>query len=208
MVKRVEEILVGLDQLFSEQKMAEVEPYLQKALQDAMESGDSSAVITIVNELIGFYRDISQYEKSIYYCEQILPFMELQGLKGSIHYATTCLNVANAYRAAGEWPVSLKYYEEVKKIYDRTLTPTDSLYASYFNNLSLLYQEMGDFEKAAECLKTALVIIEAYGDIIKVAVTCSNLAASLLRIQEQKQAEFYINRALQCSYIFFRIPAP
>ena len=196
-MRTVEEILLGLDRLFSEQKMAEVEPYLQEALQEAMNYGDSSAVITIVNELIGFYRDISQYEKSIYYCEQILPFMEMQGLKDSIHYATTCLNVANAYRAAGKWDISLKYYEEVKRIYGRMLTPTNSLYASYYNNLSLLYQEMGEFKKAAECLKTALVIVEAYEDIIKVAITCSNLAASLLRIKEQEQAEQYLNRALQ-----------
>lgn len=196
-MRSVEEILVGLDRLFSEQRMLEVEPYLQEALKEAMDLGDSSSVITIVNELIGFYRDTSQYEKSIYYCEQILPFMEMRGLKGSIHYATTCLNVANAYRAAGEWSASLKYYEEVKSVYDRMLTPTDSLYASYFNNLSLLYQEMGDFEKAAECLKTALVIIEAYGDIIKVAITCSNLAASLLRVGKQKEAEYYLKRALQ-----------
>lgn len=196
-MRTVEEILLGLDSLFGEQKMAEVEPYLQKALQEAMDAGDSSTVITIVNELIGFYRDISQYEKSIYYCEQILPFMEMKGLKGSIHYATTCLNVANAYRAAGEWGTSLKYYEEVKGIYDRLLNPTDSLYASYYNNLSLLYQEMGDFSKAAECLKTALSIIESYDDIIKIAITCSNLAASLLRIHAKQEAEEYLNRALK-----------
>ena len=196
-MRNVDEILVGLDRLFEEQRMSEVEPYLQQALQEAMSAGDSSVVITIVNELIGFYRDTSQYDKSIYYCEQILPFMEMHGLKGSIHYATSCLNVANAYRAAGEWETSLKYYGEVKHVYDRMLTPTDSLYASYYNNLSLLYQEMGDFEKAAQCLKTALVIIEAYGDIIKVAITCSNLAASLLRTGEQQEAEEYLNRALK-----------
>ncbi len=196
-MRSAEEILTGLDYLFSKQRMSEVEPYLQQALQEAMEGGDSSTVITIVNELIGFYRDTSQYEKSVFYCEQILGFMEMRGLKGSIHYATTCLNVANAYRAAGEWSASLKYYEEVKHIYDRMLTPTDSLYASYFNNLSLLYQEMGEFEKAVQCLKTALVIMEAYGDIIKVAITCSNLATSLLRVGAQQEAEYYLNRALQ-----------
>lgn len=196
-MRNVDEILAGLDKLFEEQRMSEVEPYLQEALKEAMETNDHSTVITIVNELIGFYRDTSQYDKSVYYCEQILPFMEKYGLKNSIHYATTCLNVANAYRAAGEWNVSLKYYEEVKAVYDKMLAPTDSLYASYYNNLSLLYQEMGDFTKAAECLKTALVIIEAYGDIIKVAITCSNLAASLLRIDRQHQAEEYLNRALQ-----------
>lgn len=197
MMKNIEDILLGLDKLFNEQKMSEVEPYLQTALGEAMNSHDDSAVITIINELIGFYRDTSQYEKSAYYCEQILPFMEMRGLKGSIHYATTCLNVANAYRAAGEWSLSLKYYDEVKQVYDKVLDSTDSLYASYFNNLSLLYQEMGNFEKAAQCLKTALLIIEGYGDLIKIAITCSNLAASLLRIDKQQEAEKYLNRALQ-----------
>lgn len=196
-MRSVEEILNGLDNLFEHQKMDEVEPYLQQALQEAMNEKEDSIVITIVNELIGFYRDISMYEKSIYYCEQILPFMEMRGLKDSIHYATTCLNVANAYRAAGHWEQSLEHYHKVKMVYDKMLTPTDSLYASYYNNLSLLYQEMGNFEDAAKCLKTALVIIEAYGDIIKVAITCSNLAASLLRIDQQEEAESYLNRALQ-----------
>ena len=196
-MRSVEEILNGLDSLFEHQKMDEVESYLQQALQEAMNEKEDSIVITIVNELIGFYRDISMYEKSIYYCEQILPFMEMRGLKDSIHYATTCLNVANAYRAAGHWEQSLEHYHKVKMVYDKMLTPTDSLYASYYNNLSLLYQEMGNFEDAAKCLKTALVIIEAYGDIIKVAITCSNLAASLLRIGQQEEAESYLNRALQ-----------
>ena len=191
-MRSVEEILNGLDSLFEHQKMDEVEPYLQQALQEAMNEKEDSIVITIVNELIGFYRDISMYEKSIYYCEQILPFMEMRGLKDSIHYATTCLNVANAYRAAGHWEQSLEHYHKVKMVYDKMLTPTDSLYASYYNNLSLLYQEMGNFEDAAKCLKTALVIIEAYGDIIKVAITCSNLAASLLRIGQQEEAESYL----------------
>ncbi|MEE0998464.1 MAG: tetratricopeptide repeat protein, partial [Treponemataceae bacterium] len=92
---------------------------------------------------------------------------------------------------------SLEHYYKVKMVYDKMLTPTDSLYASYYNNLSLLHQEMGNFEEAVKCLKTALVIIEAYGDIIKVAITCSNLAASLLRIDKQEEAEGYLNRALQ-----------
>ena len=196
-MRSVEEILNGLDTLFEHQKMEEVESYLQQALQEAMDEKEDSIVITIVNELIGFYRDISIYEKSIYYCEQILPFMEMRGLKDSIHYATTCLNVANAYRAAGLWEQSLEHYYKVKIVYDKMLTPTDSLYASYYNNLSLLHQEMGNFEEAVKCLKTALVIIEAYGDIIKVAITCSNLAASLLRIDKQEEAEGYLNRALQ-----------
>ena len=72
------------------------------------------------------------------------------------------------------------YYKEVKETYDKLLLAGDSLYASYYNNLSLLYQEMGQFEEAADCLKKALAIMELYQDKIKIAITCSNLAASLL----------------------------
>ena len=197
MTTKIDRILQTLDKLFEEYKMEEVEPFLQQALKESMETGDSSAVITIVNELIGFYRDTSQYEKSLYYCEQILPFMEARNLKGSIHYATTCLNVANACRAAGEWNASLMYYKEVKETYDKLLLAGDSLYASYYNNLSLLYQEMGRFEESADCLKKALAIMELYQDKIKIAITCSNLAASLLRTEERQEAEVYLNRALQ-----------
>ena len=196
-MRSIEEILYGLDELFEKQKMNEVEAYLQEALKEAKEEQEDGAVITIVNEIIGFYRDLSMYEKALYYCEQILPFMEMRGLKDTIHYATTCLNVANAYRAAGNWEGSLNYYKDVKEVYDKVLNPNDSLYASYYNNLSLLYQEMGDFFQAAECLKKALSIIELYQDEIKISITCSNLAASLLRIGKEREAEQFILRSLQ-----------
>ena len=101
-MRSIEEILQGLDQLFEAYKIEEVEGYLEAALNEAKEHGQYEVIITIVNELIGFYRDTSQYEKSLAYCRQILPFMEDLGLKGTIHYATTCLNIANACRAAGE----------------------------------------------------------------------------------------------------------
>ena len=62
--------------------MEEVEGYLLNALDETTRDGDHNTVITIVNELIGFYRDTSQYEKSLFYCNQILPFMKELGLEG------------------------------------------------------------------------------------------------------------------------------
>ena len=195
-MRSIEEILQGLDQLFEAHKIEEVEGYLEAALNESKENSQYEAIITIVNELIGFYRDTSQYEKSLAYCRQILPFMEDLGLKGTIHYATTCLNIANACRAAGEWQASLSFYDQVMEIYKNILPVGHELFASYFNNLSLLYQEMGDFEKAAEALKQALTIIEAYQDEIKIATTCSNLAGSLMRVDRLEEAEVYLNRSL------------
>ncbi len=195
-MRSVEEILQGLDQLFESHKIGEVEEYLLSALEEAKAEGQFETIITLVNEIIGFYRDTSQYEKSLAYCEQILPFMEQLGFKGSIHYATTCLNVANAYRAAGCLEESLALYKEILVIYDKILPKGHDLYASYYNNLSLLYQEMERFEDAVKALKKALEIIEPYGDVIKIATSCSNLAGSLMRIGALEEAEVYLERSL------------
>ena len=70
--------------------------------------------------------------------------MEMRGLKDSIHYATTCLNVANAYRAAGKLQESLMRYQAVFTIYEDKIDKNDMLYAGLYNNMSLLYQELGD----------------------------------------------------------------
>ena len=56
----IENVICGLDQLFAERKSGQVEDYLSKHLEQALKEGDVGAAITIINELIGFYRDSSQ----------------------------------------------------------------------------------------------------------------------------------------------------
>lgn len=178
----IQNILEHLDMLFSGQQIHEVEPYLTGQLEKAFETRDYNACITIMNELIGFFRDTSAYEKALHYSEQVLTLMQQLGYEGTLPYATTSLNVANALRAAGKHKESLAFYESVFPIYQENLEPLDERFASLFNNLSLLYQEMGDFESAAACLRKALEIISQGDDIIKVAITHSNLGATLLQL--------------------------
>lgn len=175
----IQKVIEGLDELFMNRQSEKVEDYLSVNLEQALNEGDTGSAITIINELIGFYRDTSQYEKAESYCEKLLPFMEKAGLKGTVHYGTSCLNIANAYRAAGKLEDSLKHYRMVFDIYKQVLDKKDFRYASLNNNLSLLYQEMGDFDKACEALEQALQIVKEYPEAeIELAVTYTNLAAS------------------------------
>ncbi|MCM1497771.1 MAG: DUF4037 domain-containing protein [Clostridium sp.] len=178
----IEEIMKGLDLLFDNRQGDRIEEYLSTYLEQALKEGDVGSAITIINELIGFYRDTSQYEKAEAYCEKLLPFMERAGLKDTVHYGTSCLNIANAYRASGRLEDSLFYYRRVFDIYDKNLKKNDFLYASLNNNLSLLYQEMGEFDKACEALVRALEIVKQYPDsVVELAVTYTNLAASYVK---------------------------
>lgn len=201
----IDEILAGLDRLFAGKEMKKVEPYLQEHLKHAMEQGDASAVITIVNELIGFYRSMEQHEKSMFYCNQILSFMQMCKLEGTVPYATTLLNVATANRAAGRLAEAMGYYKEVESIYEGNLEKDDYRYAGLFNNMSLAYEADREYGRASELLEKALPIIEKLGSRgrIELATTYTNLAACFLKWSEEsgesadrlRQAEEYAKKA-------------
>lgn len=192
----VPRILEELEAFFEAHDIEAAENYLTVQLKKAYEEPDYSACITILNEMIGIFRDTSQYEKSLDCSKQVLSLMQQLDYEGTLPYATTCLNVANALRAAGMHKESLAFYESILPIYQKELAPNDERFASFYNNLSLLHQEMGDFERAAACLRKALIIVTEGTDIIKVAITHSNLGASLLQLGETAQAISHLEQAL------------
>lgn len=193
----ITEFLNDLDRLYEEKRINDVEPFFQQNLAQALEENDYSAQFTILNEMMGFFRDTSQYDKSIKSCNQCIHLMKTMGIEGTVDYATSLQNIANAHRAAGLWEKSLDFYHQVFKIYENNIPAGDYRFASLNNNIALLYQEMGDFEKAAEHLKQALSIIEKIeGAEIEIATTYSNLAASLLELDRVDEAIKYLDMAL------------
>ncbi len=185
----IKQVLKQLDGLFAQHKVAQVEGFLLGKIDEAAAEGDTSSLITLLNEIIGHYRETGEFDKSIAACRQVLVLMDELGLNGTVAYATTLLNVANACRAAGLLRESMTYYQEVRGIYEKNLAQTDFRYASLYNNMSLLFQEMGDYESACDCLERALGIASMYeGARIEVAVTYTNLAASQLKLGRYQEA--------------------
>lgn len=192
----IQSVLQGLDQLFANHRIGDVESYLTTNMDAAKEEQDMYSYITLLNEMIGFCRDTSQYEKAVSYCKLVEQEIKNQNLEGSVAHATTLLNIANAYRASSLLQESMENYQKVFPIYDAVLDKTDFRYASLYNNLSLLYQEMEDYEKACECLANALEIVALYPEArIELAVTHTNLAMSLLKLEKEQEAENHLNKA-------------
>ena len=118
-------------------------------------------------------------------------------LEGSVSYATTLLNAANAHRAAGLLQESLELYRQVFPVYEKTL-PADSMYyANLYNNISLLYQEMQEYDKAKESLLKALSICETNEEAaFEIAVTYANLANTCIQLGEDGEAKAYALKAI------------
>ena len=86
--------------------------------------------------------------------------MEELQLEGTVHFATTLLNTATAYRAAGRYEEALADYRRALEIYQRDLPKDDYRLAGLYNNISILLEKLDENEKAALFLHKAIQIVE------------------------------------------------
>ena len=199
-MQKISQILNELDALFAEGNTEKIQMFLEKQITAFKENKETDNLITMLNEMIGFLRDMGQFETGDEYCEFLYDLVEKEPYKGNIAYATTCLNIANFKRAKKAYDVSERMYQQVLPIYDKFLEANDFRYASYYNNLSLLYQEMGQYENAIECLKKALEIAKTYEQArIEVATTYTNMANCYLKLGQAERAK----ELLEKSFLIF-----
>ena len=107
----MEKILQELDRLFATYQMDRVEGFLENQMAQAVQAQDDGSLITLLNEMIGYLRDVSKYEKCCLYCDKLMGVLERNQMRGSVPYATSLLNIANAYRAAGKLAESMSGYQ-------------------------------------------------------------------------------------------------
>lgn len=193
----VEAFFQTLDSYFDEQKIDQIDPFLVSSLAQAKEEQDYGAYITVCNEMIGFYRSISAFEKAYIAAEDVLLLMEELHMEHTEHFATTLLNAATAYRAAGDYATALRYYRQALQIYDGMLEPQDYRYASLYNNMSILLEKMEDNEAAIEYADKALAIIRTLPDSdAQTATTMTNLALLYFKTDRAEQAKELLEQAI------------
>lgn len=194
----IDKTIVKYDSLMDEHELDKAEQCILDTIVTASSENDSSALMTLYNEIIGHYRERGMFDESISFCRDLLHLMDSINLKGTVPYATSLINVANACRAAGLLKESLAYYEEALRVYNEEFDRGDYSYAPLYNNMALLFQEMGDYESSVDCLMKALGIVELYENCENErAVTMTNLAASLLRCNRYEEAVSYLKSAMK-----------
>lgn len=187
-----------LDALFAQEKIDEIPQFLESHIEQAIEEDAKDVLLTLYNEIIGFYRETGRYDLSIENCHKAVALMDEMGLQDTIPYATTLLNAANAHRAAGLLQESLELYNKVRPIYVAQLDEDDMYFANYYNNLSLLYQEMNDFASAKGQLVNALYIVTHKPDKqFEVAVTQANLANTCIELEQDEEAKARAEEAIR-----------
>ena len=204
-IMNINSVLTEYDSMFGNTSLTEIEAYLYQKISEAVGEGDDAAIITLLNEMIGLCRDTSQKEKALAYCEQLKKLMLRMNLEGTMNYATSMQNIANAYRAFGLWDAAEEAFKAIESTYEKNLDKGDYLWASMYNNWGLLYQEKQEYGKSVEALQKALALItQIPNNMIKEAITKTNLANSYFGLQTDEDVKKGYNYLAEALDIFVK----
>lgn len=193
----VRKSIAELDLLYEKRLYSEVEYFLLSKIKESKEENDRRSEITLLNELMGFYRTSSRYKELIDLCDYTISLLKEIGLEGTVAYATTALNVATAYREVGKVDESLEYYYEVLKTYKAALPEYDMRFASLYNNMSIACNEKKDYEEAFGLLGRALsIVVQNKGTETEEAITYSNMAKCLMKMNKLTEATEHVKKSL------------
>ena len=200
--KTNEEICQAIDRFFYDNKPKEAEAFMLQMLAQAKEEKLFDRMLLLYNELIGYYRQTSEKDKLREVIDQAIELAAKMGLNGTIPFATTMINAANAYRSMGEIASAQKCYEEAEAVYGAQIhegshDENDLLLAGLYNNMSLMYQELSDFEKAENYQLKALALVTKLDSWFEIAVSHANLANTYLLARDYDKTKQHAEQAME-----------
>ncbi len=180
-----------LDEMFASHASAqEIEKYLLNALNQSQEETLKALQLSVLNELMGFYRSRGEYAKNKPIINHALNLTNEMQLAGTEAGTTTLINAATSLRAAGSYDRAEKIYTQALNESATTLGAKNRKLAALHNNLSMLYSETGRTHDAIEELNQALEILQNTSTDperdIDIAATHTNLALAMLQECQQK----------------------
>lgn len=187
----------GLSAIFASGQNEQVSAYLRTSLAEAEAAGDDEAAVTVLNEMIGYFRITSNHTESTKAAERAISLMRRLGYENTIHYGTTLLNAATAHKAAGDRSKALELFNAALAIYLRELPAEDERLAALYNNLSAIHQDAGEYKKSAEYLeKAADILLKIKGAELDAATVFTNLALAVFALGREKEAMATLQKAV------------
>jgi len=178
------DFFTSYDKLLKENKINDARNLLEDSLEHAIKNNNTALIIQILNEAIGFYRDLSEFDTSVKYANALLNLIKKMKLDYKDE-AACLINIANAFRAGGLLEASAEIFKEAKSLFDLNINDSNLL-AALYNNWALLYEEKNEIKEAISLLKQALLLVN---DEIKIASTHVNLGMCYLKLNELALAE-------------------
>ena len=159
-------------------------------IAEAREAGAWQHELTMLNEVIGYSRKHLMTEEGNAYIARADEIIAAHGMESDVAAATTWLNSATCQRAFGNPERSLVYFAKTEEVYRQKMEPFDYRYASLYNNMALVYSDIGDYARAEELSQKAVGIMLTDPDsAAELAATYVSLAVNAAKRAKAAAAE-------------------
>ena len=143
----------------------------------AKAGGDTRGLLTVENEMMGFFRQNGTKEEAYAAADTALGLLGELDLTDHVSGATTYLNAATVYKTFGEPTKAVENYEKARGIYEKHLEKNDPRLAGLYNNYALALCDLERFDEAEKMYFSALKIVENdEAQALERAITYLNLA--------------------------------
>jgi tetratricopeptide (TPR) repeat protein len=138
------------------------------------------------------YRVTGKLSKALNAYELSVSILKLLKLEHTIEYGTTLLNLASVHSEGKEYIEALALYQQGAKIYEKSGLSDDYNTAALYNNISQVYDGLGENDKAVESAEKALKIIKK---LPGKEIEYTTLAVRFIHQQRYTEAEECIQKA-------------
>lgn len=195
----IPEIIARCDEFFNAGKNAEAGEFLRSWRQKAHDSGDASAELSIVNELIGHYRMNGDAVRGLEAVASAEKLLGSTGAAETVNGGTILLNCATALHAFGKIEAAMEKFQSAYRCYAKNLPPDDLHFAGLLNNMSAVYADSGDFAAAKVCYLEAGEILLKEKKMMDHTLTLVNIAQLYLSFEpDSPEISAALDQAMKC----------
>ncbi len=192
------EFIQTLDWYFERDDIAGAGEYLEKSRADAESSGSRGLLLTVLNEMMGYYRKTGEAEKGLESVYSALALLSELGLDNSDTGGVTLLNAATTLKAFKRQKEAIILYEKAEKVLLSCLSPDDGRIAGLNNNMALTLVDLGRLSEAEERYERALSILKGlFGREADIANTYVNMAELYNALSDYEKLEYCLENAVK-----------
>lgn len=175
----IQRIFERTDKYIAAREYSEADNIFRYYLSVAENNGDLRGEFTLRNDLIGFFRNLGNFDSALENAERAVIICDEMKAENTVSAASCYVNSAVIFRMKGQEEKALRFFRIAQQIYEFDLEKNDFRLAALRNNLSLSLFDYGDYDEAASLLSSAIANALENRCFSSAALSCINLAAVL-----------------------------
>lgn len=170
-----QQFIEELDAFFARNDIAGAGEHLLKWYKKASEENNTPLMITVLNEMLGYYRSVGDEEKAMDAVEQMLSLIRSQNLDANPEVGTIYINLGTTLCRFCKHEQGIEYYRKAEEKLVNCENPF--VLASLYNNSAAACEAAGRVEEAILHYEKSLAMLKSLPDCITfIAITYANMA--------------------------------